>query len=98
MSPSPAGWLASGGSFWLIFGQTAVIAAISIVLAFRIANALRAESDGCLLAIANLILTCLGAGIGFFLAPYPVFIVSAFVGAVALPGLATSLFIRRYRR
>ena len=89
--------MAAGGAYILLFGQTALIAVVMIVLAFRTGKQARAESDGCLLAITNLILTVFGAGVGFFLAPYPNFVATSFFGAMVLPAIATSLFIRRYR-
>jgi hypothetical protein len=90
--------MATGGAYILFFGQTALIAAVMIILAFRSGKVSQAESDGCLLAITNLILTIAGAGIGFFIAPYPYFVVTSFFGAMLLPAIAILIFSRRYPR
>ncbi|RYG43701.1 hypothetical protein EON79_16470, partial [bacterium] len=67
MAPTSTQWLASGGAYFIMFGQTALVAVVSCWLALQVGKASDAENDGCLLAIANLLLAICGAAVGFFL-------------------------------
>jgi hypothetical protein len=102
MSAAPAGsaadWMASGGAFAVIFGQTFASIFVFAFLAIRIGKSASAEGDGCLLAIANFVLALLGAAIGFFSAPYPQFVFTALIGTIALPSVATFFFSQKIRR
>ena len=95
MDQPPADWLASGGAYTVIFGQTVISSIFFGFLAIRVGKAHGAEGDGCLLLIANIVLAILGSAIGFFSSPYPTFIYTSLAGTIALPGLATFVFANR---
>ncbi len=98
MDAAPTDWLAAGGAFTMIFIQTIVCAAVGAFAAFRVGAATNAEADGCLLAITNIILAIVGAGIGYFVAPYPMFVFTAMLGSAALPSIATAILAKRMRK
>lgn len=91
---APNNWLASGGAYWLMFGATVIIAISFAVLVLKVSNRTRLESDGCLMAILVILLTLLGSGVGFWVSRYPSFVVTSILGALALPSLATSVWLR----
>ena len=90
--------MASGGAFTLIFGQTVASIIVFAIVAVRIGKTAAAEGDGCLLAIANLVLALLGSAIGFFSAPYPTFVFTSLAGTIALPAVSTFIFSQKIRR
>jgi len=95
---SGADWMASGGAYTLLILQTVIAAIVGIGVALWIGRKSQAEGDGCLLAIANLILALVGAGIGYFSTPYPHFVLTALIGSLALPAIATAFFATRIRK
>jgi len=95
MNQPAADWLASGGAYTVIFGQTIISCVFFSLLAIRIGKIHGAEGDGCLLLIANIVLALLGAAVGFFSSSYPTFIYTSLAGTIALPGLATFVFANR---
>jgi len=98
MNPRSTEWLASGGAYWWLAGQTFVIAIVSAFAAIRIGALMRAENDGCIMAPLNILLTFFGAAVGFFLLPYPEFVVSSLLGALLFPALATTLTALRWHK
>jgi uncharacterized membrane protein len=93
-----ADWLASGGAYAVIFGQTVASVIVFAFIAIRIGKSASAEGDGCLLAIANFVLALLGAGIGFFSASYPQFVFTSLIGTITFPLIATWFFSQKIRR
>lgn len=98
MTPSSGEWLAGGGAYFIVIGQTALVAAISAWLAMQTGKANDAENDGCLLAIANVVLSLFGAGIGFFLAPFPLYLLTALAGSLLFSAFGLAWGGRRMRR
>jgi hypothetical protein len=98
VSPTGNEWLATGGAYWVIAIQTLITIVFSVYISFQIGKQYRAENDGCLLAIANLLLTLFGAGAGYFIAPFPIFLLTSLIGAVLFPTVWTLLYLRRLRR
>ncbi len=91
---APANWLASGGAYLIIFGTTLVIAIGYATMILRVSAKTRLENDGCLMAILVVLLTFAGAGLGFWVARYPMFVGTAIIGAAGLPTLATSIWLK----
>ena len=91
-------WIARGGAYWLVIGGWFVIATVFIVRGFRFGNRPGHEGDGCLLAMAGVVMTLFGGGIGLFAAKYPNFIVTSLFGAITLPLVATSVLVARSKR
>ncbi|HEY0866596.1 MAG TPA: hypothetical protein VGE01_04430 [Fimbriimonas sp.] len=67
-------------------------------MANRLGRQYAAPNDGCLLGCGNVVLSFVGGGLGFLVAPYPWSIGTSFGGALLLPGLATWYFAARNRR
>lgn len=93
-----ADWLATGGAYWVIGGSWLFIAVGMYVLGDRIGRAARAENDGCLIGIMNILLTLFGGGVGLYFFKYPTFVVTSFFGALLFPTLGTLLVLSRMSR
>jgi hypothetical protein len=98
MNSGGSDWLSSGGAYTMILVQTLAVAVGGVLFALRAGQATQSEGDGCLLAIANLIFAVVGAGIGFFLAPYPYFVATSLLGSAALCLAANTWLAARMRR
>jgi hypothetical protein len=87
-------------SFPIIIGSWVVIAAAFVFIAFWAGRLTREENDGCLLGIANVLMTGFGGAVGWFLLKndYPFFIVSSILGALIFPSINTAFFLRAKRR
>ena len=90
-------WLANGGAYWLIFSSWFIAAGATYALAHSLGRATRSENDGCLLGLGNIVLSFVGGGIGLLAGKFPYFVLTSLVGAFALPGLATLIWLRRRR-
>lgn len=97
-TPPATDWIASGGAYWIIGGAWLATAVFFYIIAQKVGKVTRSESDGCLLGICNIVLSLLGGGAGYFLAPYPLFLLTSVAGAVTLPTLATLFFLSRLKR
>lgn len=82
----------------MILVQTILVMVVGVVVAYRVGQLTRSESDGCLLMIANLVLAPFGAAIGYFIAPYPAYLFTSLLGALMLPTVATAVLARRMSR
>ncbi len=91
---TPNDWLSSGGAYWIIFGLTVVIAIAFAIFSIRLSARTRLENDGCLMAIASVILTLAGAGVGFWIGKYPTFVISSLIGAVLFPTIGMWIWLR----
>ena len=92
--------LFDGGAYLMIIGGWITIAVAFAFISFWAGRLTRAENDGCLLAIANVLMTGLGGALGwlFFKNHYPFVIVSSLLGALILPSLCTAAFLRKGQR
>ena len=93
-----ADWLAGPGTFWILGLSGVGFAILYVALALRLGRIARSESDGCLLAICNLLLVIVGGAGGFTLLKFPGQLVSSVAGAALLPGLVTLVWVRRLER
>lgn len=98
MTVPASDWLSQGGAYAVVFIQTVLIMGVGVYLAMSIGKSAKAEGDGCLLAMANIVLAALGAGIGFFSSQYPFFVLTSLIGACILPTAATAIFASRIRK
>lgn len=95
---SPAtDWLSAGGAYYVIGGSWVVIAAFYYFAGDRIGRVAKAENDGCLLGIMNIILTIVGGGAGLliFRDRYPAFVAASMFGALIFPTVGTLFIINR---
>ncbi|CAN5733560.1 hypothetical protein BH11ARM2_BH11ARM2_18370 [soil metagenome] len=98
MVPSSNEWLAHGGAYFILFGQTGLVAAVSAWLGIQTGKANGAENDGCLLAIANVMLSIFGAGVGYFIASFPIYLLTALAGSLLFSSFGLVWGGRRMRR
>lgn len=90
-------WLASGGAYLILALEFLGCAGFYIALGFRMGKSIQSDGDGCLYAMCNLFMTAAGLGIGYWLAPYPYYLLSAFFGMLILPAVGSRILIRRAR-
>jgi hypothetical protein len=91
-------WLAGPGTFWILGASGTGFAALYVWLALHLGKQARSESDGCLLAICNLVLVVVGGAVGYLLLRYPYQLLSAMGGSVILPGLMTLIWVWRLEK
>ena len=87
-------------TYALVIGSWLVSAILFAFLSLRLGKHAGEENDGCLLAISNVLLACLGGALGFLalIRFYPYFLFGAIVGTLLLPTLHTLYFLRKRRR
>ncbi len=90
--------LAGPGTFWILFGSGLGFAIFYVLLALRLGKVGRRQSDGCLLAVCNLVLVVTGGSIGFLLFRFPAQLISAMAGSFLLPGIVTAIWVSRMTR
>jgi hypothetical protein len=89
--------LTAGGAYYVIGTSWVVIAAFYYFAGDKIGRMAKAENDGCLLGIMNIILTIVGGGAGLLLFRdhYPAFVGASMFGALLLPTAGTLFIINR---
>lgn len=93
-----ATWLAGSGAYGVLAVMTLACAGFFYWVAQMLGRHYEVPNDGCLLGFCNVLLALLGCGAGFLLAPFPWYLVTAFLGAFLLPGLACLFFSSRMKR
>lgn len=82
----------------ILFTEWIASAAFWYWVAYALGKRSEAQGDGCMLGLANILLSLVGGGIGYALVPYPWSLVSSLAGASFLPALATFYYNARTRR
>ncbi len=95
---TPNDWLAHGGAYWVLGVTVLACAGFFFWVASALGRHFGTPNDGCLLGFCNVLLAPLGGGLGFLLARFPWFLMTAFLGAFLLPGLACVFFASRMSR
>lgn len=95
---APTDWLANGGTYWVLAIQTLLVAAFGVWYGIYVGKLAKAENDGCLLGLMNVVMTLAGAAIGYRFADYPTFIFTSLVGAVTLPALVSAFMTLKMKR
>jgi len=95
---SSTDFFSSGGAFWLLGGEVIVSAVFFACAALYLGKVSRSQNDGCLLAISNVLGAFCGGGIGFWLARYPLFILTTLFGALCFPLAITTFAAIRFRK
>ena len=93
-----ADWLAGPGTFWILGTSGFGFALLYAVLGLRLGKAADSETDGCLLAICNVLLVILGGAAGFLLLRFPAQLISAMAGSAFLPGIMTMVWVRKLEK
>jgi hypothetical protein len=89
-----------GSSSYIIILSAWIISAIFFsVLALRFSKGGADANDGCLLAIANVLMAFFGGAVGLLLLMknYPWFLIASPLGAVIFPAVNTAVFLKKKR-
>lgn len=89
--------MSSGGAYYVIGASWVIIAIFYYFAGDHIGRAAKAENDGCLLGLMNIVLTLVGGGAGLliFRDHYPAFVGASMFGALILPTAGTLFIINR---
>jgi hypothetical protein len=69
--------------------------AFFLYISFKLGKAVHSESDGCLLAMSNLVLILVGGMAGLLIFHFPYNLMSSMFLALALPSGVTWMWVRR---
>ncbi|HWD41507.1 MAG TPA: hypothetical protein VG944_21865 [Fimbriimonas sp.] len=88
-------WIAGPGQFWILSVSWLGSAAFFVFFSWMFGRILRSPSDGCLLGLCNLLFVVIGGMGGLLILKFPNNLGCSALGALLLPGLITTTWIRR---